>query len=845
MAHMVTGWRSVVLLGGIAALGIMSFLPETAMAAGVLNSCTTYCHGMPPRDTPRKANPHFDSMSSAATGNHRTHVKTPAVAADCSVCHTPVAATDFGHQNNVVSMAYSLKGYSSATLRAKYDKGVFFNQTSIPALTNARCSNSGCHFEKQTPLWGSAAFNAATDCNACHGAPPAGTAAAPAGGLAGSHTRHDVYFPGTSNCQKCHPGYATFSHASSAGRALRVQGYLRDPLNNLETGGTYSGSGANYLPSKSGTQLFGTCGNLYCHSSGQSSTGAGSGTAVTTTAWGSGTLNCGSCHQNMGPAINAAATGKHARHAQTAAISCDICHGSGYSGTAVPTGGAPHVNKSINLAWTGLAATPATTYSKTNTFAAGSAAYGTCSNSYCHSSVQNAATGANSAITYRAVSWSGAASLTCAGCHVDLATDTTGTGSHRIHTIATGANIDCSRCHQGYTKTTTTPATHVNGLIDLGATGFAYSQGSGAGHPAGNGYGACSASVCHGQSSVTWGVVYVAPGNVFPFSTNQCDKCHAGTATAPFYSTASPKVTATTDTKVGAHTSHLTAADALANILVCADCHGTVTLNSATHMTGSTSFVWSTLAATGGLTPTYNSATGVCANVYCHGAKMAGGDTTGTNRTPTWNVAFLPATLSAAACGTCHGFPPTAASGHPVITIPAGFPTTAAIGTTCSCHANINPAGNSYATMFVNKTLHINGTTEIIAGGACDACHGYPPAGAAFVGTTGNWANARLENYPGGGGAHTITNHVSKLAVPGDAFTGCAKCHDSADHQMSPIVFNPSQNIKVRVNQRYRMEAARQFKYTSNRLDGAAHQTGICSNSSCHFGATPKWDPAH
>jgi predicted CxxxxCH...CXXCH cytochrome family protein len=423
-----------------------------------------------------------------------------------------------------------------------------------------------------------------------------------------------------------------------------------------------------------------------------------------------------------------------------------------------------------------------------------------------------------------------------------MATDATGSGSHRIHTIATGANFDCGVCHAGYTKTTSVPATHVNGLINLNGA-FTYSQG--AAHAPATGYGSCSVSACHGQGTVTWGAVYVAPGNTFPYSTSQCDKCHAGTATAPFYSTAIPKVTAATDAKVGAHTSHLTAPDSIATALTCAACHGAVTtVNAANHMNGATSFVWSTLAQTGGLTPVYTA--GTCTSVYCHGAAMPGGDTSGSNRAPVWNsTTYLPATLTAAACGTCHGFPPSAVSGHPVITIPAGFPATASIGTTCSCHSNINPAGNSYATIFVNKALHINGTLEVVAGGACDTCHGYPPASAGFAGTLNNWANAKSENYPGGGGAHTITNHVSKLAVPANGFADCVKCHDAADHQMSPITFNPSQNIKVRVNQRFRFEAAKQFKYSSNRLDGASHLTGTCSNASCHFGATPKWDPSH
>src|SRR6185369_12523490 len=266
--------------------------------------------------------------------------------------------------------------------------------------------------------------------------PPAGTSAAPAGGLAGSHARHDTYFPGTAGCQKCHPNSTTFTHATSAGRALKVQGFLRDPLNSLQAGATYSGAGVNYLPSKSGTQIFGSCTNLYCHSSGQNDT-------------------------------NGTSTG----------------------------------------------------------------------------------------VTYKTVVW-GAAPLTCAGCHVDEATDTTGTGSHKVHTMSTGANFDCVTCHLGYSKTTTTTATHVNGLIELGATGFTYSQGSGSSNPAANGYGTCSTSTCHGSGTVTWG------GTLWS-TTDQCGKCHSSntagaiTQSAPFYSTSYPtKVTLNSDAKVGAHTNH-------------------------------------------------------------------------------------------------------------------------------------------------------------------------------------------------------------------------------------------------------------------------------------------------
>src|SRR6185369_4172369 len=148
------------MLAGVIALTVLTLSADTGHSASVLNSCTTYCHSVPPRDGVRKGNPHFNSQSSACLGNHRNHLPaTPTTAStpttsSCSTCHTPVSLTDFGHQNGVISMAYSLKGYSSVTIRAKYDKGILFNLTSIPNLTIARCSNVNCHFEKQTPVRG-------------------------------------------------------------------------------------------------------------------------------------------------------------------------------------------------------------------------------------------------------------------------------------------------------------------------------------------------------------------------------------------------------------------------------------------------------------------------------------------------------------------------------------------------------------------------------------------------------------------------------------------------------------------------------------------------------------------
>mgnify|MGYP001362384011 CR=1 FL=1 len=984
-------------------LAILAFTAGTAQA-NVLNSCTTYCHGMPPRDAARKANPHFNSQSSAFIGNHRNHLTASPVAADCTVCHIAVSTTAFDHGNEIITMANSLKGYSSATIRAKYDKGLFFNQTSIPNLTNATCSNVSCHFEAKTPAWGSSAYIAPANCNACHGFPPAGTVGAPSGGLAGSHSRHNVYYPGTTGCQKCHPVHNGFVHATSAGRPLKVQNFLRDPENTLEAGATYTGGGSNYLPSKSGSQLFGGCTNLYCHSnSGPNATVK----LYATPTWNGAVLNCANCHGDMAAISSTAPNGNHYSHASAAyaadsKFSCSVCHGTGYTSASINP--ATHVNQLVELSFTGSAS--GTTYSKPAPISAGTV-WGNCANSLCHGtgspvwggnlwSTTDQCGKCHSSSTVGAITQAApfystsypakmtlntdakvgahtnhltsqslgiSASTACSDCHGSVALTSAshmnGTTNFAWSTLATRAGAlsplynsatgqctatychgnsmpggdtagsnkapiwkdptylpaklnaaACGLCHgfppsaasghpggitipaafptsanigttcschsninasgNSYSNIFLSPVLHINGILETPASGhiFPFSgsmhlsvagttpwtactpchtnsaggsypvisgtapnctgchlqglrapsgtsscwdchgasatngqpngaafpniagshtvhgvlagvscatchNGGGSGTPshgssnglaatpatvkvtfAGQGTSAtwtfasktCSATNCHGQGGPTWGATVAAPVNGFPYSASQCEKCHSGTATAPFYSTAIPKVTLDTNAKVGAHTSHLTAPDSLATAFACSDCHGTVTLATVTHMNGATNFIWSSLATNNGaLAPSYNTTNRSCSNIYCHGASMPGGDTTGTNRTPVWNVPFLPATISAAACSTCHGFPPSTASGHPGgISIPTGFPTSAAIGTTCNCHANINPTGNSYGSIFVNNALHINGVFE--------------PA-----------ANGHATNYPG-------ATHMNAVGAT-DPASNCSACH--------------------------------------------------------------------
>jgi len=509
------------LTAGITVLAILSFCAAGTVKAEILNSCSTYCHGMPPRDGARKANLHFNSRSSAFPGNHQAHLKAAPSAADCSVCHAPVAPTNFGHQNGVIVMANSLNGYSSATLRAKYNKGVFINQTSIPNLTNATCSNVNCHFENTTPAWGSAAFASPGNCNACHGAPPADGNHPATTGPGKKHG--DYYGTTTGSCIKCHNDHTVeakpFAHATSAGKRSLVLQFTAAP----NSGGTYSKTAdlayPTYLPSRtSAANRNGTCSSMYCHSNGNG------GLPTTTPTWGS-TLatDCSGCHGGAAGSASVIATGKHGAHVNNATVlgtnlGCVDCHAKTVSGNTTITTVARHVN--------GLK-----DYSGAR--AGGSARYNTttkaCTNNYCHSN------GNPGAIAYVNMSgsktWTGTASLGCNGCHgrtgttgaPDYANGGTTSTSANSHAKHVASVADCEKCHTSTTTSgsaiNTGSALHLNGVIDVtfdaakaGATAT-WTQSSGA----------CGNVTCHGGtgSTVSWGGASL-----------NCQDCHGNGASA-------------------------------------------------------------------------------------------------------------------------------------------------------------------------------------------------------------------------------------------------------------------------------------------------------------------------
>ncbi len=684
-----------------------------------------------------------------------------------------------------------------------------------------------CHYH------GSSAGSFSGACGMCHPTTGGLATSVVTNATAGAVGAHDAHVINglKMECSTCHDGFS--------GRAMpnqtidinfAINGVNVPNFTNVLNSGTYINTAAlsnGYTFAGTGVGTNGTsqtCSAIYCH--GATLTGG----TNTTPSWvgGSAQVYCGSCHGAT--AAQPPTTGSHGRHAGAAAgqlqIPCASCHG-------------PHTDNSHvigNVKWNmtginGQYKTPTGlfyTVSGSTGRLAPSARYGTCNNVICHSNANPNGSG----LVYRTPTWGG--TVACGSCHDDMSSTPSGSpnGGHYKHASTANANgpaFDCSVCHTGYTATSTASATHANQSVDLNGTITGYSKASPM--PMGGAWGTCSTNQCHGQAT---GLVW-NNGSIWQTGGDHCTTCHSSstpgavTAGTPFYSTGFPsKQTSNLNAKVGAHTLHLTTTNIMGASLVCADCHGSVALRDATHMNGTTNFNFSALAKTGGLTPSYSG--GVCSNVYCHGASMPYGDTTGTHRAPTWNVPFM--TGTPADCGTCHGFPP--AGNHPAFATPATFAAAAAI---CKdCHTNVNPLGTSYDTMFIDKSLHINGTVEVLS--KCNGCHGYPPSRKGFVGFKGNWSGARQENYSGGGGSHTIAGHLAATISPADGWVNCSKCHNQADHNMGAAFTT----VKVSINPAVRFDNGRKPVNISYAQNGTtAPLAGTCANVACHFQKTPKW----
>ncbi|MCF8266524.1 MAG: hypothetical protein K9I69_00485 [Ignavibacteriales bacterium] len=203
-----------------------------------------------------------------------------------------------------------------------------------------------------------------------------------------------------------------------------------------------------------------------------------------------------------------------------------------------------------------------------------------------------------------------------------------------------------------------------------------------------------------------------------PSGPEACNTCHGIFAnperTAP--PTDLDGNIASTSPGVGAHSKHIYDND-LGPAMGCYTCHPAATPTSgsyvAAHIDDGVAEVQFNLFSQPGVSPDsnfsalYGFADNKCSNVYCHGAFEFYKDSAATANKwvytsakmsgnfvePLWTAA---SGNTEAACGTCHGLPPT---GH------MPFPLNSCV----SCHASvINGSGE-----IINKLLHINGEINL------------------------------------------------------------------------------------------------------------------------------------
>lgn len=386
-------------------------------------ACTS-CHG----DPSRPGSPLLQAAPPASPhggdgGAHLAHLQRGVA---CGACH--VVPTSPGHSNGVVEVAFS---------------GVALAQGAAPTFSGGQvgtCSGVYCHGatlnaggKLPQPSWSGGPLA----CDACHGAPP---------------PNHD---PSSTSCSVCHPG------------TVKPDGTI-DVAGGLHANGTVEASGGHPAgwadPTQHGYAAktgLATC--KACHGQdldGVGGTGpscAGCHAAAGYASWQS---NCTFCHGTQVTTYTAAslvqaappkgtrgetlassrAVGAHQRHLSGGtvgpAVACSECHVvpadlSHLDGSASITFGPTATAQGAKPVWSGA----------------------TCASTYCHGGTL--AGGSNTAPSWTA----GSTQTTCGSCH-GLPPST---GQHAEH-----AGRSCGDCHPGYTATSVDPATHVDGVREVG-----------------------------------------------------------------------------------------------------------------------------------------------------------------------------------------------------------------------------------------------------------------------------------------------------------------------------------------------------------------------------------------
>lgn len=584
----------------------------------------------------------FKPMS---TASHYKHVKRYTF--NCVNCHSvtlqsgsrTLFANNTAHVNRSVNVAFDAAYYGTA---GSYN-GVASPMQKAPGSASGNCANIYCHSEGRstsapfkaysTPKWGG---TLPAKCTGCHG----GDATTFKNISTGRHKAHmnNTGVLGLGNnfkCGDCHlKTVNTTSNTVITGQSFHVN-TLKD----------YSGARAGRIGTFSG-QI--TCGNNYCHSSGQAApafrnmTGGKRWSAT-------GALDCRGCHGYGTGAFtpvagepNYSGSNSHQKHTVDAGMAdsrgCANCHRVTVDkGVAnkLKNYSSAHLNRVRDVAFSVFS-------NKTGHYTSGAK---TCGNTYCHGAGNSPA-------------WGSAGPLACNTCHSannvlagahgqhwETATPPTSYTATPGNGSASGATYEfaCSSCHQ---------ATHAGGSATAfgdAQVQFGYSSATRrgtythAGSTAGtdNGYkwtagtsGACATTYCHSDGRGGNPVNTTFAWNTAN-GTLRCTGCHGGTMTLTS----------------GKHQAHVNNAAVLDTNFGCADCHAKTVFTNNTTLGDKRKHVNKFRDYSGVKAGTITVASEQCSNVYCHSSGQAQPvfrSMTGSKRWTSGTATF--------ACDACHGY---------------------------------------------------------------------------------------------------------------------------------------------------------------------------------------------
>lgn len=838
-----------------------------------LTTCGT-CHGAPPGDGShpaiygpgKKHGDYYGTTTASCVKCHSDHVAEP----------SPFAhATSAGNRGLVISFAAAPNNgsgsYSGVTTYPNY------LPSNLPAR-NGSCSNTYCHSpgNKATILDAPnkiATWGGSLSCNGCHKA----DAVIYNDDIAtGSHSKHvngwGLWYT-TIKCVTCHQSTTNGVMAiTDTSRHVNKKVEVAFDNSSSAVNGSYNGQLAKPgSPSiKDAGTAFGSCANVYCHSTGQGAGGSWPPTYQSPT-WGAGASGrCGTCHgvdsnQHSTMAVNnVIASGSHSKHVSytfgitDAEARCAACHSTSpglgqigcQSAVCHTNMASKHANYEVNVGIPALFGATAT-YNGTTKPGDG---YGSCANVYCHSN------GTRKDPPYVSnsfnPSWGNASSVVCGSCH--KATSGTGfpvisSAGHTAHlTSSVGPKLGtvvtaCQVCHP-YSTTT-----HVNKAVEKNPC-----------------------TPCHTGTEPTWQSKQLA-----------CEDCHGKNATVSVMNNMSAPnkwIYYTAPRGISGGGGHGSA---------CNNCHGNhtppYTFDNGQHISGVRGD-WQGLNRTLDGTAPYlmNPATWVnslpdnnnCDS--CHSAGSLGQKMTHVRSTGEGSNA----SMSCVACHDTHGagnlhmirskiwYSPSQA---PVV---IGFTNISTYvqyqapyqGLCQVCHtltghfkrgvAEPSGAGQHGSPAYRKCTsCHDHGTklgtadfkvSYAFQPAGCDGCHGYPPVNnMSLYGKQNMYTSAKLQNYSGGGGAHTATGHLAATvkATDGNPWQACQLCHDGGEaaHTKNITAFSTANstqqrksNVSVKVKSRNRLSNNRLPSYQPKAGDNLSN-TASCWNVNCHFQPTPRW----